>query len=816
MKWTLRLALFIAFVGNVKAQEQYKSSTAPAESFINIAVDEVNKTFVAPPQKFNRLKSAKTPQASIKVSFHNFPEEAKRAFQYAVSIWESLIISPVPVHVEAHWEQMSSNVMAQGRPSVFFSNFNGTPQRDTYYPVALAEKISGKELNAGKPDIICQFNSNIRWYFGTDGNTPSDQYDFVSSVLHEITHGLGFSGFLKGADGKGFFNNTNNLPSIYDYYIFNHQNQKIADKSLFKSPSTELHKQLTSENLKLCQTTSSNQFNTIDWVFAPSVWSDGSSIYHLKGYTYSRENSLMTPTARKGEAIHDPGEITLNILAELGWSSVKFEFEPFKDMEEAVAEIPVKMGVISENDEDFSSVKIVYSTDNFSTQQTAVLEQTGTAYNFEGKLPLDFATGKIQYYIEVKTSGGRVFKNPAETPAKKFNLRIGPDYYVPDLFHNPVKFITGAAREIALSAEAKDNLGIKSVSVEYKINGIPQEPFSLEILENDLYAGKLQFPDQLKPNDLLEYRLTAIDNSSRGNKRSFPALGFQKVEIYSPYQPVTGYVSDFNRAGDDFAVSDFTISALDGFSGNVLHTQNPYPVSALEQEKHSLTAQLKYPVIIQPNGQFSFDEVVLVEPGSREIEPQLWDFVLVEASKDGGVSWLPLTDRYDSGINETWYSAFKNSFLNQTSEAKPHESMFVNRIINLTENTGLETGDTVLFRFRMVSDKSVNGFGWAVDNLKIQELQTGTKELLATGSFQVYPNPAKNHLFVEWSELNGNEPVEIVVSDLFGKTIRRETGIEPFFSSKKQIDLSEISPGIYVVNISNGSRIVSSNKIVKN
>src|SRR5690606_22408 len=122
-----------------------------------------------------------------------------------------------------------------------------------------------------------------------------------------------------------------------------------------------------------------------------------------------------------------------------------------------------------------------------------------------------------------------------------------------------------------------------------------------------------------------------------------------------------------------------------------------------------------------------------------------------------------------------------------------HESMFVNRIINLTENTGLETGDTVLFRFRMVSDKSVNGFGWAVDNLKIQELQTGTKELLATGSFQVYPNPAKNHLFVEWSELNGNEPVEIVVSDLFGKTIRRETGIEPFFSSKKQIDLSGIS-----------------------
>jgi hypothetical protein len=816
MKWTLRLVLFIALVGNVKAQEQYKSSTAPAESFINIAVDEVNKTFVAPPQKFNRLKSAKTPQSSVKVAFHNFPEEAKRAFQYAVSIWESLINSPVPINVEAHWEPLSGNVMAQGRPSVFFSNFNGTLLRDTYYPVALAEKLSKKELNAGNPDIICQFNSNIKWYFGTDGNTPSDRYDFVSSVLHEITHGLGFSGFLKGADGKGFFNNTNNLPSIYDLYIFNHQNQKIADKSLFKSPSTELHRQLTSDNLKFCQASSSNQFNTIDWVFAPSVWSDGSSIYHLKGYAYGEENSLMTPTARKGEAIHDPGEITLNILAEIGWSSVKFDFEPFKDMEEAVAEIPVKMGVVSDHDENFSSVKIVYSTDNFSTEHTAVLEQTGTAWNFEGKLPLDFATGKIQYYIEAKTDEGRVYKNPAETPAKKFNLRIGPDYYVPDLFHNPVKVIAGAVPEMELSAEAKDNLGIKSVIVEYKINGIPQESYSLEMLENDFYSGQLQFPDQLKPNDLLEYRITATDNSSGENKRSFPALGFQKVKVYSPYQPVTGYATDFNGAGDDFVVSDFMISALEGFSGNALHTHTPYPVSALEDKKNNLTAQLKYPVIIQPNGQLSFDEVVLVEPGSREVEPQLWDFVLVEASKDGGINWLPLTDRYDSGINETWYSAFKNSFSNNTSEAKPHESMFVNRIINLTENTGLETGDTVLFRFRMVSDNSVNGFGWAVDNLKIQELQTGTEELFATGSFQVYPNPAKNYLFVEWSELNENDPLEIVVSDLMGKTVRRETGLDSFFSSKTQVDLSGISPGIYVVNISDGSRIVSSSKIVKN
>jgi hypothetical protein len=816
MKWTLQLILLIAVTGNVWAQDRFMGTVTQSENLINIALDEVNKTFIAPPEKFNQLKSARTSQTTIKVTYYNFPEEAKHAFQYAVSIWESMISSSMPIHIDAHWEYMNENILAQGRPAVFFNNFSGTPQPNTYFPVALAEKLSNKDLNPGNPDIICHFNSKYDWYFGTDGNTPSTQYDFVSSVLHEITHGLGFSGFLKGSGGKGFFNNNNNLPSIYDHFIFNTQNQKIADETLFKSPSSELHSQLTSDNLKFCQQGSTSQLSTIDWIYAPSVWNEGSSIYHLKGYSYGEENSLMTPSARKGEAIHNPGEITMEILSELGWGSVKFDFEPFKDREEAVAEIPVKMGVISDSDKDFSSVKIVYSADNFSTSQIVDLKQTGTAYNFEGKLPLEYTSGKIQYYIEAKTSNGRVYRNPAEAPAKNFTLRIGPDYYVPDLFHNPVKVVAGTVPEIELSAEANDNIGIKSVTVEYKINGALQESFQLENKENDLYSGKLQFPEQVGANDKLEYRLTAIDNSSRKNKRSFPAMGFQKVEVYSEYEPITGYFTDFNGDDDDFAVSDFSISSLNGFSGKLLHTQNPYPVSAIEQEKYNLVAQLKYPVIIQPDGQISFDEVVLVEPGTRQAESQIWDFVVVEASQDGGKSWLPITEQYDSGINDTWYSAFRNGFSNHTSEATPHESMFVNRTINLTQNTGLEAGDTVLFRFRLASDNLVNGFGWAIDNLKIQELKTGTEKLFAKGSFQVYPNPAKNHVFVEWSETTEDEPIEIILSNLYGKTIRHETGIETFNSPKAQFDLSGISPGVYLVSISNGKNIVATSKIVKN
>ena len=815
MKWTLQFVFLIAMVCNGEAQEIYKGSAARGEPLINIAIDEVNKTFVAPPERLSQLKSASTPGSTIKVTYVNFPEDAKRAFEYAVSIWRELIISSVPIHVEAHWDYMNGSVLAEGRPSLFFNNFSGAPNSNIYYPVALAEKLSGKEMNAGGPDIICHFNNKYQWYFGTDGNTPSTQYDFVSSVLHEITHGLGFAGFLKDANGKGFFNNNNNLPSIYDHFLFNQQNQQISDKSLFQSPSYELHKQLTSDNLKFCEPIIPNQEQrTIDWVFAPAVWNEGSSIYHLKGYDYGDENGLMTPTAKKGEAIHNPGKIALSILSELGWESVTFDFDQLKDREDAVAEIPLNVGVISDADEDFSSVKLIYSTDGFASTKSVLLQQNET-YRFGGKLPLDFFVGKVEYYIEAKTIEDRTFRHPAEAPSKKLTLRIGPDYYVPNLFHNPLKAVAGSVSKLDLSAEATDNLGIKSVMVEYKINGVLQEPFVLSNSEKDLFSGTLELPNGIKENDRLEYRITAEDNSSRMNKRSVPAIGFQRVEVFSFHQPLSGYSTDFEKGTDDFICTDFNISGVSGFSGNVLHTQSPYPVSALENEKYNLVAQLKYPVIIQQDGQMSFDEVVLIEPGSLS-DAELWDYVVVEASRDGGTSWLNLSERYDSRVDDTWYSAFTNSFSNNTSMATPHESMFVNHTINLTQNTGLEVGDTVLFRFRLASDKSVNGYGWTIDNLKIQGLQTGNEELFAEGSFQVYPNPVSSHLFVEWSGQTDSSPVEIVVTDLFGKTVRRESGIDPFYSSKTRIDLSAMSPGIYMVNVSDGMRVLSTSKIIKN
>lgn len=822
MRRTLLIGLFFIAFYNAIGQNKMREHAIETESPINIASEEIRKSFTPPPASFNLLKSATEKKAEINVVFVDFPEEAKTAFLYATSIWESVISSPVPINILAKWETIDGNVLAKSRPALNFINFEGALVPDVYFPVTLVEKLSGVEMNDGEPDIICSFNKNMAWYFGTDGNVPTTKYDFTTSVLHEITHGLGFSGFLKAQNSVGFFNNSYSLPSIFDYTVYNNSYQRLADKSIFTSPSNELKNQLTSDNLISYCPKYSNDCEIINTnIYAPTTWSDGSSIYHLNESDYGADddNGLMTPYLFKGEAIHTPGEKTLEILAKLGWKTISFNFEKLKDIENSSTNFPININVASDLPLDSSSVKIVFSTTQFSTKDSVILTFDKETNLFSGSIPLKNYLGKVLYFFKASSSEDQVFTLPSRAPAKVFSLRIGPDYYPPTLRHNPEKIVLKSSSDVNVAAFADDNVGINSVKVEYKINGIMQEPLVLTNDSADYFNGKIRFPVQLTHNTTLEYRIIAEDKSVRKNKKSAPATGFYSVNVFEPQEPVSGYFSDFNSESTDFVSTDFTTSVQPGFYNAMLHTQHPYPVSAIDDKKNNLIAQLKYPVILEENGQMIFDEIVLVEPGEpgTQFTDQLfWDYVIVEGSKNNGVNWLPLTQGYDSREQDTWSSTFSNALINNTSTADGRENMFVKHTINLTQNTNFSAGDTVLFRFRLASDKSINGWGWAIDNLDIQNLSTANDDLPAKNIFNVYPNPFTNNFFIDCANLADKSDVDIVVTDLMGKTVFSKTWADTQFNPKEQIDLSYAKPGIYLVKIIDSASNMITKKIIKN
>lgn len=811
----LIIIMVVAGICNGMVQGQTKNQIVESKSSINIPTNRVNKIFIAPKEQNHLLKSAQSEKIEMEVTYINFPAEARQAFEYAVSIWENLLTSTVPVKIRATWETFDNGALALGKPSTFHMNFDGAQIPDTYYPVALAEKLSGENINYDEADIICSFNSNYPWYFGTDGKTPTTKYDFVSAVLHEIVHGLGFSGFLKNNGQNGYFDNSNYLPSIYDYHLFNKQNQQLSDPAIFISPSRELHKQLTSEAVKFYSPDNREVYeHTKYWVYAPSNWSAGASIYHLES-----GSGLMDAYMNKGEAIHAPEETTLEILAEMGWKSVIFDFEELKDIEQSVAEIPIEVGFFSDFEISDSELKIFFSKDYFISTDSADFYFDAANEKFRGDLPLDFFQGNLQYFFILKTADKKMFRHPSSAPARKFKLRIGPDYIAPNVAHNPVKLISKNESVLHLSAEAHDNIGINSVKIEYKINGVLQEPVILENEEADIYKGVLELKTQTVNSEKLEYRIIAEDKSSRGNQRIVPSTGYYAVNIFQAKTPAHSYVTDFENSVADFILADFSVSPLPGFKSKVLHTRHPYPVSVIENEKYNLIAQLKTPVILCEGGQMTFDEVVLVEPGQLHTsyhDEMFWDYVIVEGSKDSGESWHPLTDGYDSGIDENWQYTFEGSWLNKTSSATGHEGLFLKHTINLTENPEFHAGDTLIIRFRLASDKSVNGWGWAIDNLEIQKGFTTDSDLVAQKDVSVYPNPFSSNFYIDCSDIDNLSELEILIIDMFGKIVYSERGIEPFYADKKQIDFSGKAPGVYMVNISDGNRTLSINKIIKN
>jgi hypothetical protein len=322
MKRTLISILCILTIISASGQQNFTEDITEAQTPVNIGLEEVNQVFTPPAVINQNLKSGDVNRGNIIVTYVNFPEEAKIAFEYAVSIWERSIYSPVPINLRANWENLSENILGHGKPSLFYRNFKGAPQANIYYPVALVEKITGKEYNnSSDADITCSFNKSKPWHFGTNGKTPETQYDFVTAVLHEIGHGLGISGFFITENGVAKYSNSNNSPSVYDYFVFNSNQQRVADQSLFPSPSAELTKQLTSNSLIFNYSTETNEVpNAL--IYAPSTWANGISIYHLKKSDFSigSPNELMNAHAYKGEAIHNPGSNTLHVLSELGWS----------------------------------------------------------------------------------------------------------------------------------------------------------------------------------------------------------------------------------------------------------------------------------------------------------------------------------------------------------------------------------------------------------------------------------------------------------------------------------------------------------------
>lgn len=250
-----------------------------------------------------------------RVTYNEFPAEAKAAVQFAVDIWSRNFESEVPISVEANWETNPDNrVLGSARPGYYFNDFPGAPDSDLWYPSALANALAKRDLDPRQKEIFLSVNSTPLWYTGTDGKPTPRSYDLVSVVLHEIAHGLGF---LSNAQYDRFLGTGYMFqPTPFDAYVQLPDGRTFTD---FCSRSSDLGKAMLGPLFWSGESGIAANNGVKPRLYAPSPYQEGSSVTHIDEETFANSliNSAMTPNLEPGEVFRTPGPIALGMISDM-------------------------------------------------------------------------------------------------------------------------------------------------------------------------------------------------------------------------------------------------------------------------------------------------------------------------------------------------------------------------------------------------------------------------------------------------------------------------------------------------------------------
>jgi len=806
--------------GQKKWQKQGMKPVPP----ICYASDKIEKSYIPPPPEVLSLLKSAQKKSDIIVEYSLFPPDAKNAFKYAVSIWESIIESPIPIYIDAKWLNKSENVLGSCAPSDYEMNFDEAPWENVYYPISAAEKIIGKELTgAERPDMYAEFNKNVNWYFGIDGQTPDSLYDFVSVVLHEIGHGLGFTGFFYVDNSQGGYAYWEQGDiSTFDRFVVTSSGNLLIDSTIYENPSTELNSALTSQFLfARSLAAGSESKNSFPRLYAPITWDNGSSIYHLNDATYpsSSSNSLMTHAFGKGEAAHDPGPLTTGILADVGWKIMTLDFQEIKDKEE-IQPINFEIGITSDFEIDTSALFVVYSIDSFTTNPDTVPLLPAENGNFQAQVVPPGNANYLNYFISAGDVKNRTFYQPKGAPQDFYTMNFGADELPPVITHEAVDYYFTVDDSLQLTATVTDNLGVDSVYVEYSINGIAQTPFLLRADSVDnRYSGYFNFiPDQLSDGDEISYKIIAVDASIAQNIRRDPIKNDFIFKVEKIKEPIGGYINDFNSTSNHFILTDFGIYTETNFENGALHSPHPYPSPDTDDEEFNFITLLKYPIILTDDAIMTFDEIVLVEPGSAGTgygDFEFWDYVVVEGSNDGGTNWLSLFNGYDSRSESVWLENYNKVTEDMNSTTLGQSEWFISREIDMTENGNFVAGDTILIRYRLFSDPFAHGWGWAIDNLRIQYPVSSPAPALSPGNIVAYPNPFNNAFMVRIEPKKEIENLTLDVYNMFGQKIKSISKKNVLGTLTEEINISKEVSGMYLLLVRENGKQILTKKMIK-
>jgi len=258
------------------------------------------------------------------------------AFQHAAFLWGRCLNSTDTIFIDANFDPLPcsavSAVLGSAGAKTVHRDFVGAPVPNTWYSQALANALSpAPDLAPFTADIGATFNSSIdnnnaclngtNWYYGLDANPPGTDIDFVTVVMHELAHGLGFQTYVNKSTGM-LFNGFN------DVYMLNLEQHGAAtptwpamsNAQRASSATGDPNLHWTGANVQVgglaIPLTAGQHASGHVRMHGPSTLQPGSSVSHFSTALFP--NEVMEPSYTGPN--HNPG-LAIQLMQDIGWTT---------------------------------------------------------------------------------------------------------------------------------------------------------------------------------------------------------------------------------------------------------------------------------------------------------------------------------------------------------------------------------------------------------------------------------------------------------------------------------------------------------------
>ena len=337
-------------------------------------------------------------------------QQRQNVIHFAARLLEQVIDSSIPITIDAEFDSLSCNASAAtlgyGGPSTnhFGNSASSYPFANTYYPQALANSINGFDLNTARSDMTLTFNSDIdnnnncldnrNWYYGLDGGASIQDIDFLSVVLHEILHGIGFSTLTNKSTGQ----RLNNRDDIFIRMLEDHntgltwQQMTNAERAASATGDPDLHWIGSNVQENITDLNAGTSQGHVK-MHAPSIFNAGS----VSHFSQSAEPfELMEPFIGQGT---DSIGLAKALLQDIGWTTSVGDKPIIADIGnvEIINSSPTQIDfALLDNDTDIAAVNISASSSN-----TNIIENNGITFIGNQRLrqvivtPISGASGTV-------------------------------------------------------------------------------------------------------------------------------------------------------------------------------------------------------------------------------------------------------------------------------------------------------------------------------------------------------------------------------------------------------------------------------------